>query len=68
MMIPNGRKMFVYETDHFSVSLALADIKLVPVVVIFPGKYVYFLDGGKYWEIPGNMGNTGKYQEIQNFK
>ena len=33
-------------------------------VVIFPGKYVYFPDGGKYWEIPGNMGNTGKYREI----
>ena len=37
-------------------------------VVIFPGKYAYFPDVGKYWEIPGNMGNTGKYREIQNFK
>ena len=31
-------------------------------VAIFPGKYAYFPDGGKYWEIPGNMGNTGKYK------
>ena len=30
-------------------------------IVIFPGKYAYFPDGGKYWEIPGN---TGKYREI----
>ena len=32
-------------------------------VVIFPGNMLiaYLPDGGKYWEIPGNMGNTRKY-------
>ena len=35
-------------------------------VVIFPGKYVYFPDCEKYWEIPGNMGNTGEYKISNN--
>ena len=32
-------------------------------VVIFPRKYVYFPDGRKYWETPGN---TGKYKISNN--
>ena len=35
-------------------------------VVIFRGKYVYFPDGRKYWEIPGNMGKSGKYKISNN--